>query len=180
MNEQAEAVTPLISSDLILLLLAARGPNQVPENRIDGVTRLEKLLFLLDQETEVPHAIDSPFRFLPYNFGPYSREIYEAVELLEEAKLVREERVLGGHTLDEIEEASAAAMEREGVERRFFLTDGGKAVADLLARRHPSVQARVTEIKERYAGMPLRQLIRYVYTKYPQFAEQSKIRDQVL
>jgi hypothetical protein len=38
----------------------------------------------------------------------------------------------------------------------------------------------IGEIKDNYAGMSLRQLLRYVYTRYPPMAEQSKIRDKVL
>ena len=34
--------------------------------------------------------------------------------------------------------------------------------------------------KDRYASMPLRQLVRYVYTKYPEYTEQSIIKDEVL
>jgi uncharacterized protein YwgA len=169
----------LLSSDLILLLLVAEGPEHAPVNRLNGVTRLEKLLFLLDKETNVQRGVDEPFRFRPYNYGPYSREVYEAVDLLEEAGLINEERVLEGHTLDEMEEAATAAIDKEGIERRFSLTQNGLAVAKLLARRHPEEFKEIGDIKKSYAGMPLRQLIRYVYNKYPKYAEESKIRDQV-
>jgi uncharacterized protein YwgA len=176
---QQPADEQLQSADLILLLLAATGPTGKPDNRIDGITRLEKLLFLIDQETHVPRSVVEPFRFRPYSYGPYSREVYEAVELLEEAGLIREDRVLEGHTLDEMEQAAAAAIEKEGIERRFALTDDGLAVARLLARRHSNAFDEVARIKQSYAEMPLSRLIRYVYGKYPSYAEQSRIRDQV-
>ena len=174
-----EETTSLIAPDLVLLLLAAPGPTAAPAGRIDGITRLEKLLFLVHKETDVPEAVQDPFQFQPYNYGPYSKGVYEAVELLEEARLLREERVLEGNTLDEMEEAFAIASEREGVERRFFLTEQGSAVAGLLARQHPDVFGKLAEVKQKYSSMPLRQLIRYVYSRYPDSAVQSRIRDQV-
>jgi uncharacterized protein YwgA len=176
----SRAPEPLQSADLVLLLVGAEAPEGAPSGRLDGITRLEKLLFLVDKETDVPHDVDVPFPFRPYNYGPYSREVYEAVELLEEARLVEEERVLEGNTLDEMEEASTVTAEREGVERRFRLTDHGRLVAGLLARQHPDAAQKIADVKRSYAGMPLQQLIRYVYRKYPEYAEQSKIRDQVL
>jgi uncharacterized protein len=168
----------LIAADLILLLLAAPGATQ-PRNHLNGITRLEKLLFLADRETDVPRMIESPFPFTPYHYGPYSREVYEAVDLLEEADLISEERVFEGQALDEMEELEAVQTQSEGVERRFSLTANGQAVANLLADRNRPAFEALTEIKSRYGGMPLRQLIRYVYSRYPDFASVSRIRDQV-
>lgn len=170
----------LIAPDLILLLLAAPSRVRSANDRIHGITRLEKLLFLADKETKVAGKVDKAFQFKPYDYGPYSKEIYEAVELLEEAMLVGEERVFEGQSLDEMEEAVGGHYEAEGTERRLFLTNEGKAVAGLLAKQHPDVPRELSAIKDKYAGMPLRRLIRYVYGTYPEYAEASKIRDQFL
>jgi uncharacterized protein len=175
-QEDLGANEPLQAADLILLLLRAPDPHP---NRLDGITRLEKLLYLLERETDIRQTVDDPFSFRPYHYGPYSREVYEAVDLLEEARLVREERVLEGNTLDEAEAADALAGDREGVERRFYLTDDGQAVAELLRQRHPQAYGWTEQFKRSYGHMPLRQLIRYVYSKYPESAERSRIRDQV-
>jgi uncharacterized protein YwgA len=177
MNRENEQ---LIGPDLLLLLLAAPTKVGSAEGRMNGITRLEKLLFLASEEEEVLEGVEDPFEFRPYDFGPYSKEIYESVELLEEAGLLDEHRVLGGRALDEMEEVAAATGEREGVERQFVLTDHGKAVARLLARRNPMVSRKLTTIKDKYARMPLGRLVRYVYERYPRYAEKSKIRDQVL
>jgi hypothetical protein len=170
----------LIAPDLILLLLRAPGTSKSSKDRLYGITRLEKLLFLADKESALPGRVDDAFRFTAYNFGPYSKAIYEAVEVLEEANLVREDRVLDGRALDVLEERATDAADIEGVERRFFLTEDGKDVADFLAKRHPEFLDLMTEIKTKYSGMPLRQLIQYVYRRYPAYAENSLIKDQVL
>jgi hypothetical protein len=166
---------PLRAADLILLLLAAPAP----EGSLRGITRLEKLLFLAEQETDLSKQVEDRFQFEPYNYGPYSKGVYDSVELLEQAELVTDERVYEGVPLDEIEGASASDRELEGVERRFALTTDGREVAAFLASQHPAVASALSGIKRRYGRIPLRQLIRYVYSHYPPYAEASLIRDSV-
>ncbi len=175
-----KAKEPLIGSDLVLLLLGADTSVLTARDQIHGITRLEKLLYLAHRETKVAGYVDGSFKFKPYDYGPYSKEIYEAVELLEEAGLLREKRVFEGRSLDELEELDTSGEGREGVERRFELTDRGKAVAKMLSGQQPDVINSLSQIKDKYAGMPLRALIRYVYSVYPEDATQSKIRDEVL
>ncbi len=171
---------PLVAADLILLLLNAPSPGGAAED-VRGITRLEKLLFLVDKQTDLSTRVLRPFEFKPYNYGPYSKAIYEAIDVLEEARLVSEERVFFADdvAIDEMEDATASDTELEGTERRFSLTDEGRDVARLLADRNPDVAPILANIKKQYAAMPLRQLIRYVYLQYPTYAEASLIRDRV-
>ncbi len=177
---QETSATTLFAEDLILLLLHAAPTRGEDSGALNGVTRLEKLLFLADKEARIGELVANPFNFKPYDYGPYSKDIYEAVDLLEEAHLLQEERVIEGTSIDELEEFTTGVEEREGVERRFQLTPEGRDVATLLAKQFPDAANRLAEIKQRYGNLPLRRLIRYVYTQYPSFAEASKIRDQVL
>lgn len=170
----------LLAEDLVLLLMAAKGPDGLG-GRIHGITRLEKLLFLADMETKVSSSVEHPFAFRAYDYGPYSKAVYEGVDLLEQAGLLREERVLEGASLDELEEDFAAGPDvREAVERRFVLTDAGEQVAALLTARNPREFEDLARIKQQYGGQPLRTLIRYVYRKYPDYAKASKIRSEIL
>lgn len=171
---------PLEAPDLILMLLAAEARGQVLGS-LRGITRLEKLLFLADQEEHVGQLVAAGFKFKAYDYGPYSKEVYEAVDVLEQAGLVTESRYQDEDAAaDEMEEVSAGTDEREGLERRFSLTQDGRDVAGLLAREHPKAATLLGAIKEKYGTLPLRQLIRYVYTKYPSYAEASVIRDEIL
>ena len=171
----------LIAPDLILLLLAAPTRWHQAEDRINGITRLEKLLFLVDQECGHQGLIEKSFRFIPYHYGPYSKEIYEAVELLEEAGLVSEHRVFTDSELDRAEELLYSDMTTEiSYERQFKLTEDGKDVAEYLSNGHPNLQAEISEIKDRYVGLTLQNLIFHVYNQYPEYAESSVIRDRVL
>lgn len=178
-REREAGKKPLMAPDLVLLLLAAPSQGRVEEGKINGITRLVKLLFLALQETDVAKHVKDPFPFKPYDYGPYSKEIYEAVELLEEAGLLRDKRIMAGRSLDEMEELAAATEEREGVERQFILTMEGGAVAKLLAQHSPEASEMLAAIKDKYGGMPLGRLIRYVYQQYPSYAQKSKIRDRI-
>lgn len=61
--------------DLILALIDA-GSGVLP-----GITRLQKLLFLLEREYDL-HPADGA-EFQAYRFGPYSRKLYDDLQYLE-------------------------------------------------------------------------------------------------
>lgn len=173
----------LVGSDLVLLMLAAPTRVAAAAGRINGITRLEKLLYLADRETEVSAAVQAEeLVFKPYDYGPFSKEVYEAAELLEQAELVREERQVSGQSVDSLEdvEVTGASEADEYVTRCFVLTDNGRAVADLLGQQHPEVVRALSEVKDRYAARSLAALIQYVYRTYPESAVNSKIKDRVL
>lgn len=171
----------LIAPDLVLLLLNA--PTRWPEadGRINGITRLEKLLFLMDREIGSTIRLQQPFEFEAYHYGPYSREVYEAVELLEEAGLLEEERSLTDSDLDRAEELSYSDMATEiSYERRFRLTDQGRLVASYLGNAHESISDEISALKDRYSGLSLQNLIYHVYTEYPDYTTKSVIREKVM
>lgn len=173
-------LTSLVGSDLVLLLLAAPTGAQQAQGRINGVTRLEKLLYLASRESELPQSVSDPLEFVPYNYGPFSKAVYEAVDLLEEVSFIREERAVDGKTIDNATEAGLGTGQTEYVERQFILTDEGRLVGELLGKTHPKIVELLSAIKDKYAGMTLNQLVHYVYTKYPEDTVNSVIRDRHL
>lgn len=181
---RTSAVTePLIGSDLVLLLLAAPTRVNNASGRIDGITRLEKPLFLVDRETTVAKEVATDqLHFKAYNYGPFSKEVYEAVDLLEDSRLVREERKVDGRTIDNLEDLEVVGTTEadDYVTRCFVLTDAGRLVADYLAAQHQQVLPALTHIKDAYAHLSLNELIRYVYRTYPDTTVKSKIRDRYL
>ncbi len=173
--QDAEA---LEGSDLVLLMLAAPTRVQSAVNRVNGITRLEKLLYLVDKETDAPSKVTRDrLNFVAYDYGPFSKDVYQAVEILEQSLLVREERLVDGNTIDSMEDAdiTGAVEGDEYVERRFILTPHGELVAKLLSHHHPDVVSQLSSIKDRYAERPLSSLIGYVYKTYPDSAVNSKI-----
>lgn len=176
----SDPLDQLYGPDLVLLLLGAPTRVSDADKQIRGITRLEKILFLADQEGDVQKSILERLQFVPYHYGPYSREVYQAVELLQEAGLIRELRTLDPDTVDDMEEVFTDATEEEGVERCFQLTEEGVDVAHHIGRAFPNTWRTLSKIKDTYAGMPLRKLIRSVYTRYPKYAEKSRIRNEIL
>jgi uncharacterized protein len=172
----------LDQTDAILLLLAADTADPRQRFRSDGVTRLEKLLFLLDKETDFKRELAEPFTFDAYHYGPYSPEVYDAIDFLKGMQLMTERQVDVNSGIDVSEEV--AALDKDDlnesnpyIERQLLLTDDGKAVAKVLSTRvSPAGKEALTEIKDRYGSMPLRQLLRYVYGRYPEFTERSRIK----
>src|SRR6266496_4475488 len=72
--------------DLLLLLLGIDGPKAVSEG-LGGVTRLQKLLFLLEQEEKIVPSGEG-FTFEAYKAGPYSPKLYDDLEFLENLGLI--------------------------------------------------------------------------------------------
>ncbi len=171
----------LIAPDLILLLLVAPTRWSQAQDRINGITRLEKLLFFIEKECLNDTAVSESFEFIAYHYGPYSREVYEAVELLEEAELVWERRAFTDSDLDRAEELLYSDMTTEiSYERQFLLTDKGKIVAEYLAESHSQLQKKIERIKNQYAGLTLQNLIFHVYSQYPDYTKRSVIRDKIM
>ena len=81
--------------DMIILLLGA--PSKIPtlQDRLEGITRLEKLIFLLERETDYSDLIDKETEFHAYNFGPFSAQVYKAVGLPECVRIARRFRKVG-------------------------------------------------------------------------------------
>ncbi|MDE0268959.1 MAG: hypothetical protein OXI96_07990 [Acidimicrobiaceae bacterium] len=171
----------LIGSDLILLLLAAPTRWEHASNRIEGITRLEKFLFLIEQECDYQSHIEERFHFEAYNYGPYSKEVYEAVDILKEAGLIEEFRKLTDSVLDSAEELLYSDTTTEiSYERQFSLTENGRTIANYLANQHPKLQKRISNLKDEYGDLTLQDLIFHVYTRYPDYAKNSVIRDKIM
>jgi hypothetical protein len=173
----------LHGSDLVLLLLAAPTNVASADGKINGITRLEKLLYLAERETDIADRIDEDrLQYVAYDYGPFSKDVYEAVEILEQSELLTESSSQDPNTIDSIEDfdVTGAKDEDDYVERRFQLTENGRLVAKLLSARHPEVVKALSTLKDIYADRSLSSLIRYVYRTYPESAANSKIREKYL
>ena len=71
---------PLETDDAVVLVLGAPGGKD-PQGHLEGVTRLEKLIFLLERETPVREWMTDKADFRSYKFGPFSSKVYEAVDM---------------------------------------------------------------------------------------------------
>ncbi|OIQ82043.1 hypothetical protein GALL_361760 [mine drainage metagenome] len=172
--------------DAIILLMGTTVPG-VREGEIQGITRLEKLVFLLEKETESSKWLDQSAEFKPYNFGPFSEKVYQAVDMLAAAELIEDSYSPASDDTDTWEQRECIGRDnRFGntdpfTTRNFRLTERGKRYFEALSKELPQDSLdEIGSFKKRFAFLPLRQLIRYVYLRYENFTTESLIRDQVL
>lgn len=182
MNDDEQVDFQLDPEDVILLLLEA-NKRYLGKDSISGITRLEKLLFLLQNETDF-EGIGTFFGFTPHKFGPFSKVVYEAVEFLESCELLQiKERTYSTYYAnvgevqliqeisDEAPNVFLSEDNAEITEKLFFLTKNGEKVVEKIEeainRKRVQDIAAVKKIICRYGHLPLNQLIRYVYRKYP-------------
>lgn len=159
----------------ILALLYSKGTHRDYES-IRGRTRLEKLLFLLQKE-------GFPIRdyeFEAYDYGPCAMRLYDDLEVLEAYNLIK---MKPWKYEDVIETLESEFHEEPSLDRKveiFTLTkkgkEKGKKAFDFLK---PEQQKKIVEIKKQFNSMPLMELLRYIYNKYPNYAKKSKIRDAI-
>ena len=202
--------------ELLVLLLHVTGSKGMDCEPIVGVTRLQKLLYLLKREQDIDKISRNYFVFEPYKFGPYASQLYDDIAFLENLGFIES----GGNPLDmsplkdenlslpslvslvehfasraDIEEARAGydyliGEERDIVheedlqERVFRLTSKGEEAALEILQQIPSgdrdaLLLKLKEVKRRFGGLTLRQLLSYVYKRYPESAVKSEIIDRV-
>ena len=120
---------------------------------------------------------------MPHNFGPFSAAVYQAVETLESAGLLSDSANLSASTEDswESEELIDDLTSSRFTTRDFELTEKGRRYYNALLRELPKdTEQIVREIKDKFGALPLRQLIRYVYTRHEDYTGVSVIRDEIL
>jgi len=173
----------MIDSDLDLLLLLLYAKEQ---EEIVGITRLEKLIFLLIQSKEFK-KFQKVLQYEEYDYGPWSSQIIDNIEVLSSYGLVvYKERALPffekDYYQDEIEINFDQIKEfHENNTKVYSLSSDGTIVAqDLFSKLTPNEKGILQSIKARYNSLSLNQLIRHVYHFYPTFTKKSLIKDKVI
>jgi uncharacterized protein YwgA len=181
----------LSRTDILMLLLGSGVTGRPSHDAIQGTTRLQKLLFLIEQEAGIKATEGKDFEFSAYKFGPVSKELYDDLEKLEnlgllEARGVAEpsESELGEFDLsfDDLmgdeEQESKEALE----ERRFRLTNKGMGWLNekIVPKVSSDVVQKIRKVRGKYGSFALSDLLYYVYTKYPTWTSASEIKDRVL
>lgn len=125
---------------------------------VEGATRFQKLVFLAQQETDLPES----FAFHASNFGPYSYELENTLETLEKRGYV-ERRT----------ETNAVGNEKH----IFALTQSGLQIAQRMLKKpaYEPLFERAAEIKSQFNSDTLGDLLRYVYGNYPEYATETQL-----
>jgi uncharacterized protein len=137
---------------------------------------------LLEKETPARSWITELADFRSHKFGPFSAKIYKAAESLWAYGLLKDSALVADNTEDRWEEVNVVGDELDPYTTRTFeLTERGfHYYKALIEKLPPDAEEILAAFKERFVGLPLRQLVRYVYERYPEFTDQSEIRDQIL
>lgn len=178
-------------ADLLLALLYAEESPSGLATAVKGITRLEKLVFLLKMEAGLLRGVksDDDFHFIPFRMGPWTQEVYDEVDFLESLGLLTKEgteprsiedkahddMLFGAMILDKYQKSSSPVSDEKN--ENFGLTEKGKQKAkEVWDRLGDDEKKKIMGIKKRFNNMNLRQFLRYVYNKYPSYTSESEIK----
>lgn len=187
---------PSIGRRQLLSLLVGLTEHGDLDGSISGITRLQKFLFLLQEEAGLKELHDGGFEFEPYKAGPYSPKVYDDLELLENLGLIAH---IGTAEASESESADIERLSfddlmgpedgegRSGApdsyeERSYMLTDRGRQWVESLRNEdeYAVIADGIKRVKSRFSRYSLRDLLKYVYENYPEMTTESEIIDEVL
>lgn len=176
--------------DVLLMLLYASDGNRL-QAPINGITRLDKLMFLVSRFEEFEPLFREDYEFIPYNFGPFATELLDDVEALKGQGLVQYEKrnpQSASETRDaEIIDEETGEFDDNEVTWDMYsceiysLTPAGAEIAGkIFAGASKEQQEIVTKVKTSFNNKSLTGLLRYVYRTYPVYAKRSLIREKIL
>lgn len=136
---------------LLIFLGLPEGPFRTDQLRIT------KGMFLFSKKRKAGSV--GSYKFEPYDYGPFSRDLYRDLDALESEGAVRH-------------------VEQSGTNRKIFeLTAKGRRQFELVVQSLPEGDSQLlTEIKERVTSLNFADLLSSVYQEYPQYAARSKAR----
>jgi hypothetical protein len=184
------------SKDLLLLLLYSPGKGEAKNEAIAGRTRLMKMVFLFVKEQKKEFfsnvEIELPL-FDPYNFGPFSKELFDDLNFFLSIGLIKTSETLIPISTaerteieigldDEWADAVFGDNADETVEMEYSLSrQGEKYVEDKIWDKLSGPQKqKLQQFKRQINTISLDSLLGYVYNKYPESTENSLIKNRYL
>lgn len=184
----------LSGKEALTLLLYLPGKTGQVGEPIVGRTRIVKMMFLFSKEVQ-PQLRKKGIEFsLPqfdaYDYGPFSSDVFDDLETLRTLQILSVETVPASEPFDVLDDfseqdyrfGSAGEVERQFMDKYSLTPDRGIGFCEsVLVRRFTAEQMDFLKaFKTRCNGVSLTALLRYVYTRYPKYTENSKIRERVL
>lgn len=187
--------------DLLLLFLYTPGVTNQINEPIVGRTRLMKMAFLFEKELKKDFLKNNDaqiFEFIPYLFGPYDKKVIQSLNFFIDANFILEEDTAiivssaekienRKYETEEIyddlwEELEIVSQEAELYEKKYLLSEKGlryskEKIWDLLGEYQKSL---MLKFKTQIVKIPLDDLLSYVYKSYPDYTENSTIREKYL
>ncbi|NAZ33494.1 MAG: hypothetical protein GU356_04310 [Pyrobaculum sp.] len=141
----------------ILLVLKAAG------GEVCCKTKIMKILFLLERVYGIIGV-----KFEPYNYGPWSKDVEDALRRLVELGLV-EERELP---------KPQDGPEHTGLMYLYRLTEKGRRAVEKIPLKDPKWRVPYAAVRF-FVGWDVRDLMEYIYVNYPEYAVNSVIKDKL-
>lgn len=135
-------------------------------HQIDGRTRFQKLIFLMQMEGNLDDLEPTEtYRFEPYDYGPFSSTLYDDLDYLIEEGLIND-------SMEELDE------EEDIVKYEYQLEPEGREFIDdqLPDSELERIVNEAERILQEYSDVRLPELIDIVYSRYPDYAENSVLR----
>lgn len=177
-------------TDLLILLLFTPGHTGKEGEPIEGITRLQKLMFLLRQGLGPGKMVDlaKMYGYKPYKMGPYSDELARDLEELIAAGIIRGDRLEywirddSDEMLDADPDVDMPARKKKKVESiRYSLTQelGIQIGSDLWKTLDSAERRELKKFKTFFNALSLRQLLIFAYERFPEFTTESVIKSQL-
>ena len=161
--------------DFLILLLNSM-------KKIWGITKIFKLLFLMKEEENLDTYVPDYYVHYAYDYGPFEKEIYKDIEVLKQSGLIEEKKP--PRKRNDVDEEIDEGLYLEKVDAIYRLTDRGIKIARALEKsaqeKDPAILQKIEKIKSKYGSLSLRSLLKYIYKQYPEYAEKSKIKKEIL
>nr|WP_282957112.1 type II toxin-antitoxin system antitoxin SocA domain-containing protein [Haloterrigena salifodinae] len=121
------------------------------------------MVFLMQQrfkEQGKDPILSDSFNFIPYDYGPFSKDLYAELDSMSEKSMIKD-------SVEEIGNDNVKydySIQNQGIE--FVENQIGKEEAETILQM-------AEEIKEEYNDVVLSDLIEDVYAEYPEYAKNS-------
>lgn len=155
--------TSVKKKDILPLLLLEVDP----EDTVDGITRFQKLVFLLqkggiNEFDEI--SADLTFDYEAHNYGPYSKELHNRLDYLVKENFI--ERHYSQTRSGNKKETYELNQDGRSKLKKFFSKADEEESFSI-----PSKESRI--ISDKYGDMPLLELLDRVYEAYPNYTTES-------
>lgn len=184
-----ESWTPESALDIFIALLYSRGKKGNLGESIEGITRLDKMMFLLSENNLFRLIIKQGYNFEADNFGPFAPELFDDIEALKHENIITILDSRDPVTRSEVADENIVYDSPEDSDptrtdfsvKRYQLTDEGFVIARLIWNGLTEQQKQdIFQLKMKWQERSLTELLHYVYKRYPKTTEKSKIREKIL
>jgi predicted DNA binding CopG/RHH family protein len=185
-RERASVARPESSSQRpsmreIMILLLHGHENRLGTDAIRGMTRLQKLLFVIQQHIE-PQSTT----FYPFHYGPFDDQVIDSAHALRDRGFLTGGEPSVGADRPSFADMMATVMHRAGPPESepetFELTPAGHEAAERLRRAddaYNTLYVRIQTLRQQWDTPNVQDLVARVYERWPDYAERSRIKDEI-